>query len=331
MKSSPHQKHLFALSLTMALASIGAHAQTAQAPLPSRAVAALDALSGGPHAGWRANHAKGVVLSGTFEPNWAGKLISRAPHFSRTTPVLVRFSNTSGLPDIADGARGASPHGMSIRFQLPDDEFTDIVAISANGFPVATPAEFVEMLEAAAQAKSGSPAAIQQFMATHPAAQRFASEPREAPVSFATLPFYGVNAFKFTNGNGEDRFGRYQIIPVDGAQYLSEAQATQAGPDYLMRGAATRVQERPIEFKLYVQIAAEGDKTDDATAVWPDSRKTIEMGTLRLTGVAPEQEKTQRELLFNPLALVKGIQASSDPILKFRPGVYGLSFSRRAN
>lgn len=331
MTSSPHRKHRFALGVTLALTSLAVAGQSAQAPLPTRAVAALDALSGGPHAGWRANHAKGVVLTGTFEPNWAGKLISRAPHFSRPVPVLVRLSNTTGMPDIADGARGASPHGLSVRFQLPEDEFTDIVAISANGFPVATPAEFVEMIEAAAQARSGAPAALQQFMSTHPAAQQFATARREAPASFATLPFYGVNAFKFTNGNGEERFGRYQFIPADGEQYLSEAQAAEAGPDYLMRDAATRVAQRPIEFKLYVQLAGEGDKIDDATAAWPDSRKKIEMGTLRLTGVAPEQEKTQRELLFNPLALVKGIQASPDPILKFRPGVYGLSFARRAN
>ena len=86
--------------------------------LSEQLVDAFNALSGGPHAGFRANHAKGVLATGTFTPTDIAASVSKAPHFQgKAVPVTVRFSNGTGVPNLPDANPFASPHGISIRFQ----------------------------------------------------------------------------------------------------------------------------------------------------------------------------------------------------------------------
>ena len=97
-----------------------------------------------------------------------------APYLNSKQPVpaLVRFSNATGVPALADADGNASPRGIVARFQLSDGQSTDIVSISSNGFPVATPEAFVALLQAIHQTSPTTlkPAPIEQFMGTHPAA-----------------------------------------------------------------------------------------------------------------------------------------------------------------
>ena len=155
----------------------------AQQPLPVALVDALTKLSGGPHPGMRANHAKGVLVTGRFTPTKAAATLSIAPHFARAVPVLVRFSDPTGVPNLPDADPNASPHGIAIRFQLPGGTSTDIVSLSANAFPVATPEDFLAFLTAVAQSGPGAakPTPIERFLGSHPAALKFVSTPRPAP------------------------------------------------------------------------------------------------------------------------------------------------------
>jgi len=322
----------FLVSASAAPRLQAAEAEPAAAlPLPVALVHALNALSGGPHPGFRANHAKGLMVSGQFVPTSAAAGFSKAQHFSRPVPVVVRFSDATGVPTLPDADPHASPHGMAIRFLLPGDRSTDIVSISANGFPVATPEDFLAFLQAAAASPPGQlkPTPIEQFLGAHPAALKFATTPRPAPRSFATLAFYGVDAFKFTNAHGVAHFARYQILPVAGEQALSEAEASAAGPNYLMDELQTRLGSGSVRFDLYVQVAESGDPTDDPTAVWPDDRRRIKLGTLTLKTPLADQVQAQKIIMFNPLSLLAGIEPSADPVLLARPSAYGVSFSQR--
>jgi catalase len=294
-------------------------------------VEALNKLSQGPHPGIRANHAKGVMVTGTFTPSPSAASFSKAPHFAKPVPVLARFSDTTGVPNLPDADPNASPHGIAIRFTLPDGSSTDIVSISANSFPVATPEDFLAFLTAAAQSgpDAPKPSPIEIFLGSHPAALKFVSTPRPAPVSFATLAFYGVNAFKFTNAGGVSHYARYQIIPVAGVHALSDAQAKQADPDYLMNELPRRLAKGPVKFRLLAQIAADGDSIDDGTAVWPDDRQLVALGTLSLTTMVANQAAAQKSIMFSPLNLQSGIEPSADPVLLARPAAYGVSFSQR--
>ena len=58
------------IGLTLAVSASAADAPAApQEPLPVALVHALNKLSGGPHTGYRANHAKGILVTGTFTPD----------------------------------------------------------------------------------------------------------------------------------------------------------------------------------------------------------------------------------------------------------------------
>ena len=108
-----------------------------------------------------------------------------APHCAsgKTVPVVVRFSNGTDVPALPDADPNASPHGIAIRFNLPEGVNTDIVSISSNGFPVATPEEFVALLQAIGQSGPGAtkPTPVEQFMGSHPIALKWATLPRPAP------------------------------------------------------------------------------------------------------------------------------------------------------
>src|SRR5882724_1898728 len=147
-----------ALAVTLAASPAASAADPApadQKPLPVALVNALNTLAGGPHPGFRANHAKGVLVTGTFTPAKTAPSFSAAPHFAKAVPMLVRFSDTTGVPNIPDASPNASPHGMAIRFKLPDGGSTDIVSISANMFPVATPEDFLTLLTAISKSGPG--------------------------------------------------------------------------------------------------------------------------------------------------------------------------------
>ncbi len=301
-------------------------------PITEQIVNTLETLAGGPHAGYRSNHAKGIVVQGQFTPAKTAATISKAIHLQDSpSDVIVRFSNATGVPNIPDADGNAFPKGMAIRFQLPDDEFTDIVVISVNGFPAATSEDFLGLLNAVAASgpDAPKPSPIEQFLNTHPAAAKFVSTPKPAPASFATQSYYGVNAFKFTNASGEERYGRYIIEPVTGQAFLTKEQTKTADPNYLMKELPQRLGNAPAQFRIALQIANANDEINDATVSWPKDRQVVELGTLSLIGIDPQGEKFAKSNMYNPLALVDGIEPSQDPILLARPGTYAVSFGRR--
>src|SRR5690349_14348289 len=104
----------------------------------------------GLHPGFRPAHAKGVMYTGQFTPSPKAVSLTRAPHPQReATPVTVRFSDSSGLPNVADNDTNlASPRGIAIRFHLAEHLHTDIIGHSHDGFPTHTAQEFLEFLRA---------------------------------------------------------------------------------------------------------------------------------------------------------------------------------------
>lgn len=301
-------------------------------PVTEQLVDTLTKLAGGPHKGYRANHAKGIVVQGEFVPAKSAASISKAIHLQNTpSPVVVRFSDATGVPNIPDANGNAFPKGIAIRFQLPDNSYTDIVSISTNGFPAATPEDFLGLLNAVAASgpDAEKPSPAEQFLGTHPAALRFVQMPKPAPVSFATEAFYGVNAFKFTNAKGETQYGRYRITPVKGTEFLTKEDTAKASPNYLFDELPARLSKAPVQYTISVQLAEKGDVVNDATAVWPETRKQVELGTLTIKNVDVNGAQYEKSTMFNPLALVDGIEASDDPILLARPLAYAVSYSRR--
>src|SRR3979411_1676786 len=122
----------------------------------------------GLHPGFRPAHAKGLMLTGTFTPAPDAAALSRADHIVReSTPVTVRFSNSTGIPC---NAPNAHPKGLAIRFHLAEHVHTDIVSHSTDGFPTRTGEEFLEFLTAIASSDPSkpSPSPVEVFVGRHP-------------------------------------------------------------------------------------------------------------------------------------------------------------------
>ena len=165
-------------------------------------------------------HAKGHLLTGTFTPSPDAAGLTSAPHFtSPSTPITIRFSSSTGLPQIPDTDPNANPRGIAIRFHLPDVDgrrkHTDIIAHSTKYFPTRTGAEFLEFLKAATGPNAAE--AVPEFLSRHPETVRFLQDPKPSPVSFATQRYFGVNAFKFVR-DGSTTLLRYRIVPVAGEE-----------------------------------------------------------------------------------------------------------------
>ncbi len=308
---------------------------TAQGPpasqksVPEQVVDALTSVYGA-HPGARVNHAKGVIVEGTFTPSASAPSVSKAAHFQKQkspVPVTIRFSDGGGIPTVPD--TDAMPRGMAVKFKLPDGAKTDIVLLSYNGFPAATAEEFRDFLLsiAASGPDAPKPTAFEKFLGAHPAAKAFVEGPNPQPVSFATQAYFGINAFKFTNAGGAATFGRYQVLPVGGPKVLTKDQLSKMGPDYLVDEIGERVRRGSVKLKLVLQVAEPGDKIDDPSIAWPDTRKKIELGTITITKATTESHTADKQL-FLPGAVVPGIEAA-DPMIAVRSAAYPISFARR--
>jgi catalase len=294
-------------------------------------LAVLDELSGGVHAGFRPAHAKGLMCAGTFSPSPEAAGLTRAPHASRpSTPVTVRYSDSTGLPTVPDNDSARSgPRGVAVRFHLADHVHTDIVAHSTNGFPVRTGEQFLEFLRAAAAAGAGRPEALGAFLAAHPNARRFVEAPKPIPTSFTREAFFAVTAFRFTNAEGVSRHGRFRIRPEEGTEHLSAEQAAAKSPDFLFEEIDRRLARSPARLGVFVQLAGAGDDVTDASVPWPTEREEVPFGTITLTTRVNDQEPERRKIIFDPVPRVDGIEPSGDPLTEVRAEIYLLSGRRR--
>lgn len=286
----------------------------------------------GMHPGFRPAHAKGVLLTGAFTPSAEAAGLTRAPHAAReSTPVTVRFSDSTGLPLIPDNVADANPRGMAIRFHLAEHVHTDIIAHSTDGFPTRTGQEFLEFLRAAAASSQSkaSPSPVEIFLGTHPAALAFVQTPKPSPSSFAREAYFGVTAMRFLNQDGVASFGRYRISPAAGVEHLDDAAVKAKDPNYLFDEVRRRIASGPVRFQIGVQLAGDGDVVDDATIHWPADRPVLSFGTLVLDAAVPDDEAQQRRIIFDPIPRVDGIEPSDDPLLELRAAIYLLSGRQR--
>jgi len=299
--------------------------------LSERLVASINA-SYGVHPGHRAAHAKGVLCAATFTPTAEAARLSRAAHMrDGEVRAHVRFSNGSGDPTAPDTARDA--RGLAVKFYLPDRTTTDVVAISLPAFFARTPEDLLAFNDARRpDPETGAPNVerVGAYLTEHPEAVAAvtAAVMHPFPASYAGLAYNSLHAFGF-EGDDTTRFGRYHFVPEHGDEELSEDEAARRSPDYLREELTERFTLGPVGFHVRVELAAADDPTDDPTAIWPSGREQVELGQLRVTGLAFDREQGGDVLVFDPTRLTDGIRSPDDPILLARSGAYRVSVSRR--
>ncbi|HEY9131002.1 MAG TPA: catalase family peroxidase [Dyella sp.] len=303
---------------------------------PGRIVDALETHNG-VHSGARRAHEKGLCVAGYFQSNGQGVALSRADVFAPgRTPVFGRFSLGVGNPHSPDGVPGF--HALALSFQQGNGEIWRTAMDDTPIFPVATPQAFIDFQLATAPDKATGkpdPARAQAYLAAHPETRAFMQWMRDAPfaASFAASTYYSINAFRFTDAQGQTRAVRWSFKPeapfvaVD-KDKLAELNKTQ--PNFLFNDALTRLAQQPMRWELWVTLAQAGDPTNDATRPWPAERQQVDVGTLVLERASLEDDGPCRDVTFDPLILPSGIAASDDPLLAARSAAYARSFTRRA-
>jgi catalase len=289
---------------------------------------------GGLFPGYRRAHARGLCFKAVFTPSGAASPLTTAVHLqAEPVQATVRFSNASTNPGTSD-VRG--PWGMAVKFHLPDGTDTDIVSVSLSVFLAPTPEIFLEFLRATGpDPESGrpNPDRVNAFLGAHPESVPGIKEVavQLPPVSYATARYSALHAFTWVSPNQSRKSVRYHWEPAAGIANLREPQAADVGPGYLAEELTRRLAEAPVVFTLRVQVAADGDPTDDATRPWPSDRPELVAGRLEVTAPVDDPVAGCEHRIFDPTRVTAGIECSDDPILNFRAQAYGVSYERRSH
>lgn len=289
--------------------------------------------TGAAHPGFRRAHSKGVCVSGWFAPSAQAPQLSHARAFAQPrVPVLGRLSIGGGNPHGADN----SARVRSIALQLSSDDGQQW-RMAMNSFPflaVPTPEAFYEQTRAQIPDPATGkpdPAKLAAIQARYPSARAFAQWAKSAPWtdSWASTEFNSVNAFWFTNAQGQRRAVRWRWQPQAAPRELDAAAREQAGVDFLANDLQQRLAQGPVRWNLVVTLANAQDAITDPSVPWPAEREQIVAGVLNLDRMQPQDQGSCNDLNFDPLILPDGIEGSDDPILAARSAVYSQSFNRR--
>jgi catalase len=286
----------------------------------------------GRHDGFRRNHAKGLSATGTFVSTGAAAAICRAAVFQPgSVPLVGRFSLGGGLPDQPD--KPDTVRGLGLLIEANGQQWRTAM-INIPVFTDSTPQGFYERMVASKplpDTGKPDPQKMAAFLDRHPETAAALKIIKQSPPSagFADSTFHGLNAFYFTNSAGATVPVRWSAVPQE-APAAPPAPSSARAKDYLFDDLIRAVAQRPLSWRLVITIGEPGDPTHDATKPWPQSRLSIEAGTITISAVQTEEAGNARDINFDPLVLPDGIAASDDPLPAARSAVYARSFTRRA-
>lgn len=283
--------------------------------------------------GERRNHTKGTCAAGYFVGTKEAASLSRSRLFNgQSIPVIARFSLAGGNPKVSDTAR--SGRGMALEFKLPEGRIHHMTMLNTPIFGSAHPSTFFDQhiaMKPDPITGKPDPEAIKAFKASHPDSKPQADflAANNPPTSYANSAFFGIHTFKFLDTSDKETLVRWQFVPQDGEKRLTDAEMKSAGPDFLEAALIERTKQGAVRWDMLVWIGQPGDVEDDPTVLWPSDRKQFKAGTLTLTSATPQKGAECEPINFNPLVMEDGIEATNDPVLRFRSPAYAVSFGKR--
>jgi len=282
--------------------------------------------------GYRTLHADGRLYRGSFKAYPVAKHFTRAMHMQGDeVPVTVRYSKGGGDPF----AHFSATVGMATRFYLSDGRVTNLVMLSQQLFIARSIEQFLALVEAAAPVSPGLPSnleGLKGILPQHPNSAAVLKMRAEslAPVSFAHTQFHAVHAFLLANEDTAVTPARMHWTPLAGVKGQPSAQLANEDVAVLFKEMDERLNGRPAEFELELELAEPGDVLDDATLLWPEGRKRVPIGHLVILRPTTEAEFGDPIMNHDPTVLVDGIDATDDPIIQIRRGVYEMSAALRS-
>jgi len=282
----------------------------------------------GLHPGFRRNHAKGVVVTGYFDSNGAGRELSKAALFPPgRTPVIGRFSLSGGNPMMADAP--AAARGFGLAFAFPDATQWRMALLNLPVFVDHSPQGFYDRLLASkTDPATGKPdpAAMSAFEKAHPESAAAMAVIKQNPPTpgFADSTYSSLITFFFINDAGVRTPVRWAFVPTQAA--LPPLPAT---TNSLFDALVRQMRSGPLRWRLLLTVGQPQDPVSDATLPWPSDRHTVDAGVLTLTNIETEAPGNARDVNFDPLVLPDGIEPSDDPLLSARSAVYAASYRAR--
>ena len=258
-------------------------------PTPEEIIQGFEGVLG-PIRTHRPSHPKGLCAAGHFTATPEGTRLSVAPVFNgQRVNTTIRFGVAGANPQADDRAR--STRGLGIRFETAAGDVLDMANISAPIFGAPNPTVFLANLQIRApDPATGRPNAerIAAFVAANPAVtlQGRWLGATLPPASWATTPYWGVNAFRFQGQDGQVRHARWVFEPRAGIARLTEEQMQSLPRDFLADEIRTRIAQAPVEFDMVLQFPAAGDDLVNPTVAWPEDRPRAVVGRLTVTSVA---------------------------------------------
>lgn len=281
----------------------------------------------GRHRWHRALHAKGVICNARFTATPEAGRLTRAAHMQgEPVPALARFSNGGGDPTEPDYVPDV--RGLAVSFELPDGARTDISSQTLPRFPFKDQEGFLLAMRAS-KPSPRSLLRLPELIARHPRALPAMPEGNRVMndrSSFASRRYYAFHAYRWIAADGSERFVRYTWLPTVDEPEPSKAEAKRLGPNYLFDDLSAHLEREPVRMRLELQIAGEGDDPDDPSDVWPDERERVIAGTLEVAAIDPGADDS---IVIDPTRVTDGIEASNDPVLRYRPAVYDHSHRLR--
>ncbi|MBR0555492.1 catalase family peroxidase [Ciceribacter sp. L1K23] len=281
--------------------------------------------------GHRSVHAQGRYYAGVFTATPEARRISRAAHFQgQPVPVTIRHSNSP----LANPVGPADSVSMAVRFYLPDGTATDLIALPITLFFTRTPEETLELLTIALpDPETGKPdmEKVGRFLAERPSVMHAVGLRKQLPaaVSFARTAYHALHAFRFVNDAGDAVYARYHWEPDAGVATQTLEELRKEKPSYLFEELEERLSQAPVGFTLVLELAGDGDPTDDPSAPWPEGRPRITVGRLEITRPTTLEEIGDPVMMHDPTRVTDGIELSDDPILAARRGIYEVSVAHR--
>ncbi|MGI5472624.1 catalase [Streptomyces sp. CA-132043] len=292
----------------------------------------------------RVVHARGVTAYGYFESygKWGEEPIgrySRAKLFQeagKRTDVAVRFSTVIGGRDSSEAAR--DPRGFAVKFYTEDGNW-DLVGNNLGVFFIRDAIKFPDVIHALKPdpvTHEQKPARIFDFMSQTPESMHMLVNlfsPRGIPADYRHQQGFGVNTYKWVNGEGKTVLVKYHWMPKQGVRSMTEEDAANVQAGEL--GHATKDLYEAIgrgdhpEWELLVQMMDDHDHSEldfdplDDTKTWPEQDFPPQpVGRMVLNRMPDNYFAENEQISFGTGVLVDGLDFSDDKMLVGRTFSY---------
>jgi catalase len=293
----------------------------------------------------RVVHARGTTAFGFFEASatWGDEPIARftrAKLFQepgKRTDVAVRFSTVAGGRDSSEAVR--DPRGFAVKFYTEDGNW-DLVGNNLGVFFIRDAIKFPDFIHSQkpdpVTFERQVPNRVFDFISQTPESMHMVTlvfGPRGIPASYRTMQGFGVNTYKWVNGDGDTKLVKYHWIPKQGVRSWTEDDA--AAQQARELGCHTRDLYEAIErgeypeWELRVQMMDDHDHPEldfdplDDTKVWPEDRFPPKpVGRMVLDRNASNVFAENEQIAFGTGVLVDGLDFSDDKMLVGRTFSY---------